>query len=380
MTPTALTYLVLGLSILFWPLATVLTRRRMLGAQWLLLAAMLMFGIAFILYSCLFNSFLRGEYLLLVLYMTFALFTPPVAVSATALLTRPDGATRLSRAAVIPAVVTAALMLASFFIGGADMYRLWVNRGTLGEADLFFANSWRYNVIVAIHYYLFSAILSVEILFLALYSIVHLRRYSRILSEYYTADLHRVVRHRSLYATILLISLVLVALTILYPLNTPRPLWVTVAQSSVIGVATLILGFAMYRINYTAETLSHQLGTAPATLRRDLAALGRELTAYIENSAYTNPDLSVFYLASHFHVSQDQIVDAIHRLHGTSFADYLDTLRIEHAATLLSHVSHPDDPHALSRIAHQCGYNTPDALEAAFEKIMHTPIHKSGLL
>ena len=232
MTPTALTYLVLGLSILFWPLATVLTRRRMLGAQWLLLAAMLMFGIAFILYSCLFNSFLRGEYLLLVLYMTFALFTPPVAVSATALLTRPDGATRLSRAAVIPAVVTAALMLASFFIGGADMYRLWVNRGTLGEADLFFANSWRYNVIVAIHYYLFSAILSVEILFLALYSIVHLRRYNRILAEYYTADLHRVVRHRTLYALILLISLVLVALTILYPLNTPRPLWVTVAQSS----------------------------------------------------------------------------------------------------------------------------------------------------
>ena len=380
MTPTALTYLVLGLSILFWPLATVLTRRRMLGAQWLLLAAMLMFGIAFILYSCLFNSFLRGEYLLLVLYMTFALFTPPVAVSATALLTRPDGATRLSRAAVIPAVATAALMLACFFIGGADMYRLWINRGTLGEADLLFDNSWRYNVIVSVHYYLFSAVLSLEILFLALYSIVHLHRYNRILAEYYTSDLHRVARHRTLYATILLISLLLVALTVRYPLNTPRPLSVTVAQSIVIGIASFFIGLAMYRIDYSAETLGHQLRTNPHPLRHDLAALGRQITAYIESSAYTNPDLSVFYLASHFHVSQDQVVDAIHRLHGTSFADYLDTLRIEHAATLLSHLSHPDDPQALSRIAHQCGYNTPEALETAFEKIMHTPIQKSGLL
>lgn len=380
MTPTATIYLVLGLSILLWPLATVLTRRRILGAQWLLLAAMLMMGLTYILYSCLFNSFLRGEYLLLVLYMTFSLFTPPIAVSATALLTRPDGATRVSRAAVIPAVLTALLMLVSFFIGGADMYRLWVNRGILGESDLFFANSWRYNVIVSIHYYLYSFVLTLEVAFLALYAIVHLRRYNRILAEYYTAESHSIVRHHALYALILIVSLTIVLLTILYPLNEPRPQGFTLATSIIIGVASFVLGYALYHISYTAETLSEHLDPGAARSRHDLGQLAREISAYVESSAYTNPDLSVFLLASHFHVSQDQVVDAIHRLHGTSFADYVDTLRIEHAATLLSHAAHPDDEETLTRIAHQCGYHTPEALEAAFEKVMHTPIHKSGLL
>lgn len=380
MTHTAITYLILGLSMLLWPLATVLTRRRMLGAQWLLVASLLMFGITFILYSCLFNSFLHGEYLLLVLYMTFALFTPPVAVTATALLTRPDGATRVSRAALIPATATAALMLASFFIGGADMYRLWVNRGALGEADLFFAHSWRYNVIVSIHYYLFSAILTLEIAFLALYSIVHLRRYNRILAEYYTAESHSLVRHHSLYTLILIVSLTTVLLAILYPLNAPRPQGFTLATSIIIGLATLLLGYAMYRISYTAETLSEHFEPSSSRSRHDLAQLGREISAYVESTAYTNPELSVFLLASHFHVAQDQVVDAIHLLHGSSFSDYLDTIRIEHATTHLSHVSRLDDSEALSRIAHQCGYHTPEALEAAFEKVMQTPLRKSGLL
>ena len=380
MTPTALAYLILGLVTLFWPMVTVLTRRRILGAQWLLIAAAVMLGIAFILYGCLFNTFLRGEYLLLVLYMAFALFTPPVAVLATVVLTRPDGATRLSRAAVIPPLVTAVLLIASILIGGADMYRLWINRGSYGEADYFFAHSWRYNLLVSIHYYLFSAVFSLEVLFVALYTIVHLRRYRRILNEYFPQELHRVARHRSLYMLILLISLTLIVASVRYPLNMPRPVPFTVVSSVVLGLATLILGFAIYRLNYSAETLKEELSSSLLRTRRDLSQLGREISAYVERSAYIDPDLSVFQLSNHFHVSQDQVVDAIHRLHGTSFGDYLDNLRIDHAATLLSNVSHPDDPDTLSRIAHQCGYLTPDALKQAFEKVMHTPIGRSGLL
>lgn len=379
MTPTALAYLLLGLATLIWPLATLLLRRHILGAQWLLIAALLLLGVDLILYGCLFNTFLRGEYLLLVLYMAFALFTPPVAVLATAHLTRIHGTSRLSRNFLLLPTATAALLLASFFIGGADMYRLWINRGTLDQAHLLFQHSWRYNLIVSTHYYLFSAILSIETLFLALYSIVHLRRYSRILAEYYSPDLHRIVRHRPLYSIILLLSLILVASTILYPLNTPRPHSFSIITCSLLAPLIAALGYATFNLNHSAETLA-QLTTHTKRPGTDLTQLGREITLFVQSSAYLNPELSVFLLASHFHVSQDQVVDAIHRIHGTPFADFLDSVRIEHAAQLLPSVEHPDDPDTLSRIAHQCGYLSQEALEKAFLKVMHTPIRKSGLL
>ncbi len=379
MTLTALAYLILGLTVLVWPIATVLMRKHILNAQWLLVAAMLMLGIDFILYGCLFNTFLRGEYMLLVLYMAFTLFTPPVMVLATALLTRIDGATRVSRTFFLLPTVAAALMLASFFIGGADMYRLWINRGSYAEADLFFANSWRYNIIVSVHYYLFRVVLVLEIVFLAVYSIVHLRRYSRLLSEYYTRDLHRIVRHRPLYMLILLGSLVLIVSTVLYPLNMPRPDGFTLATCIPLGLIVAALGYSTYQLSYSAESLGEHIA-AHQHSRHDLGQLGRELTQFVETSGYLNPDLSVFLLASHFHVSQDQVVDAIHRMHGTSFGDYVDALRVEHAAALLPNVANPDDPDTLSRIAHQCGYLTPEALEKAFLKVMQTPIRKSGLL
>lgn len=381
MTLNALAYLILGILTMTFPILTILLRRHILSAQWILIFAQLMLGISFILHGCLFNTFLTGEYLLVVLYMLFALSTPPVCIIAIAMLTRPDGLTRVARMAFIPPIIVVVAMAASILIGGVDMYRLWIFRGSLGEADVFYAHSWRYNLIVSIHMYAFTAITALQAVFVGIYAIVHLRRYHRTLSEYYTPDRQSLIRnHHTIYLLIVIICVSIIFSIIRFPLNMPRPEMLTIVVCAIAAVAAIVLGYFIHNISYDAETLSEELAQSHLRVRKDLAQLGTEISNFVEHSAYLDPDLSVFLLASHFHVSQDQVVDAIHRLHGTSFADYIDGLRVQHATALMPNVANTDDPETLRRIAHQCGYLTVEDLEYAFEKVMHTSIHKSGLL
>jgi AraC-like DNA-binding protein len=84
----------------------------------------------------------------------------------------------------------------------------------------------------------------------------------------------------------------------------------------------------------------------------------------------------VFLLADHFAVSQDEIVDAIHQLHGASFGDYIDSLRVAHAVRLISlhDNSLVDDHDSMLQLAHQCGYLDIDALKRAFRNNMDMDI------
>ena len=379
MSPIALTYLILGLIALVWPLAILLLKPRVLAAQWILAVAMLFFALSFILYSGFFNTFLSGEYLLVILFMLFALLAPPSAMLAISYLTRPQGLRRLSRAFFLLPAAMILLLALSVLIGGPDMYRLWIFRGTSLEASFFFHNSWRYNLIVFVHFYLFYIVLLLQLIILSLHTFRSLRRFRRTLDEYYTSSASQSLSSSAtltINLSILVISLIIaLSLVLILPLSILQAL------------ATIALGLATYRLSYGAESLRHNIDRSPRSQRpRDLAALGRQLSLHIEQQGYRDPDLSVFSLSETFHVSQDQVVDAIHRIHGQSFADYIDSLRIQHALSLLAKSSdlHPqsshlldDDPDLLLRIAHQCGYPDTQALLRAYRKIMQytlTPI------
>jgi AraC-like DNA-binding protein len=83
-------------------------------------------------------------------------------------------------------------------------------------------------------------------------------------------------------------------------------------------------------------------------------------------------------LSEIFKVSQDDVVDAIHRLHGTPFGEYVDSLRIEHAIAFLE--EHPafnvDDNEHLSMLAHTSGYTDTDALQQSFSKVLQTTVEE----
>lgn len=381
MTPLALIYFLLGLSALYWPIVTLFFKRRVLGAQWLIMSALMAMGLSVILYSTFFNSFLKGEYLLVVMFMILSMFTPPLIHAAVTNLTD----TREKRplmarpnVLVIPAVVVVILMSASIIIGGSDMYRLWIQRGAEGIAHHFYAGSWRYNIIVVVHYYLYWLLIVAETTFVGTYSVIRINRFSRLLDEYYSVNrIHRA----DLLGTYLFVALncfFVVFSYVMYPFNSPRPVVGTAFGSVLQAVVMFFIGYYAFRTPIGVEMLNEKKQRLMERSRRDLTFLGRNLTEYVtDNKAFLNPDLSVFLLADHFRVSEDEIIDAVHRMHGTSFAEYIDSLRIEHAITLLNEKEsnyHLDDPDDLSRLAHQCGYLDRATFERSFLKITQTTV------
>ena len=246
MTPIALIYFILGLSALYWPFVTLFFKRRVLGAQWLIMSALMSMGLAVIIYSTFFNNFLKGEYILVIMFMILSMFTPPLIQAAVTNLTD-TGEKRplLSRlnVLVIPAVVLAILLAASVIIGGSDMYRLWIQRGSEGIAHHFYAGSWRYNLIVAVHFYLYWFLIVAETTFVGAYSIIRINRFSRLLDDYYSVNR---VNRADLQGTYLFVALncfFVVLSYVMYPFNSPRPILGTAFGCTLQAVVMFFIGY-----------------------------------------------------------------------------------------------------------------------------------------
>ena len=381
MTPIALIYFILGLSALYWPFVTLFFKRRVLGAQWLIMSALMSMGLAVIIYSTFFNNFLKGEYILVIMFMILSMFTPPLIQAAVTNLTD-TGEKRplLSRlnVLVIPAVVLAILLAASVIIGGSDMYRLWIQRGSEGIAHHFYAGSWRYNLIVAVHFYLYWFLIVAETTFVGAYSIIRINRFSRLLDDYYSVNR---VNRADLQGTYLFVALncfFVVLSYVMYPFNSPRPILGTAFGCTLQAVVMFFIGYFAFRTPVGVEKLNENKKRLRESSRRDLTSLGHNLTEYVTDSkSFLNPDLSVYMLADHFRVSEDEIIDAVHSTHGITFSEYIDSLRIEHAIKLLEEQKeqfHTDDQDDMSRLAHQCGYLERSSFERSFQKVMQTSL------
>lgn len=338
-------------------------------------------SLAVIIYSTFFNSFLKGEYLLVIIFMILSMFTPPLILAAVTNLTDSDDERpMLSRVNLlaIPSVVVVILMFVSVVIGGPDMYRLWIQRGSEGIAYHFFANSWRYNLIVAVHFYLYWFLIVAETTFVGVYSIIRINRFSRLLDEYYTINrIHRA----DLQGTYLFVALncfFVVFSYIMYPFNSPRPVLGTAIGAAMQAVVMFMIGYYAFRTPIGAEVLNERKQRVTLLPRNDLQHLGQRLADYVEKEKeFLSPDLSVFMLAEHFNVSQDDIVDAIHQYHGSNFADYIDSLRVEYAMRLLDeheNLYNIDEPEDIERLAHQCGYLNKAKFESSFQKVTQSSL------
>lgn len=378
MTPISIAYFILGLVALFWPLTTIFFKREVLGAQWLMMTALILFGLSVILYSTFFNTFLKGEYVLVILYMLLSLSVPPMTQMAVTSLTRRQGVSRMARTLVVPSLVVGVFMAVSVIIGGADMYRLWIERGADASAHVFYPGSWRYNLIVAVHYYFYWFVLVGETFFAAIYAAMAVRRFRHELDEYYTADTTSLPTSRLFYVAVGLNCLAVIVSYVVFPFNRPRPLWAVLVFCIVQSVAVYLMGSICYRITYGAESLRPKMRRRTAG-HAETADIARKMVQYIEKEEhYLEPDISVFLLADRFRCSQDEVVDAIHQMHGTTFSGYIDSLRIEHALLLQTAEADfdPADQEQMTRLAHRCGYLNVEDFERAFERIMHTSIDK----
>ena len=373
MTPISIGLTLLGLVTLFWPLATLLCKRNVLNAQWLMMLAMTMLAFTFFLLGCLFNTFLQHEYLILILFLDLIIVTPPVIHIALAVLTQPRAISLSVRLLFLPSILTIALMILSVVIGGPDMYLLWAARGLEGLSGAFFPNSWRYNLIVFANFYLFWTVFLVESLFILVTSIRQFLRFKRINAEYYTPDRFHNLNLKGIYIAANLGIIILFLSQITNPFDENHLLLFYLTYCLPLAAIAIYIGRAIYMINNSAERIPQS-----SRSRRDPATLARLLEEYVEKEqAFRNPDLSVFFLAEHFHTSEDDIIDAIHYAQGIPFGEYIDSLRVQYClSVILPEYPNPLNPDTLTLIAHQSGYLTYEALETAWQRVTHTPFRQ----
>lgn len=379
MTPVSTGLTILGLIALFWPLATVFVKRNVLNAQWLMMLAMTMLAMTFILLGCLFNTFLMGEYLLLMLFLIVILVAPPVIHVALSVLTQRHPSPISLRVLFLPSLICIVLIIASVIICGADMYRLWTFRGSQGETWAFLPGNWRYNLIVGINCYLFWTVFSFEFFYILITGIRHSIHFRRLNSEYYTSERFHKLNLRGIYNAANIGMVVMVLSLFTNPFLPGHELIFYLTYCAPLAVTLFYVGHSVYKINSGAERFP---GQNHPRVRRNLGALARQIEEYVEKErAFLNPDLSVFLLAEHLHTSEDDIIDAIHYAQGIPFGDYIDGLRIQHTVSILLS-EHPDikNPDAIASIAHQSGYFSAEALKDAWLRVAHTPIEQSRML
>ena len=336
-------------------------------------------GITTIIYSTFFNTFLSGEYLLFLLYMILSLLVPCMTQAAIAYFTRIGNSTmNFSALLLISSLVVIACMGLSVAIGGTDMYRLWIARGAMGYAGIFYASSWRYNVIVFVHYYLYWIVLMIEVIYVLCYLIRNLRNFQHNINEYYSSQQRSIRNIRGIYVTVGINCIVVFINYFFFPFNHARPLWVARTLCVIQTISIYLLGKYIYMLDFAAERIDEKIRNNKYG-RGNLRKLGHQIALYVDDGqACLNPDLSVFLLSDHFKVSQDDIVDAVHMLHGTSFSEYVDNLRIEHATALLQEQPNFDynDSEQVTQLAHACGYLHEKDFQRAFAKVLQTTLQE----
>ena len=102
------------------------------------------------------------------------------------------------------------------------------------------------------------------------------------------------------------------------------------------------------------------------------ASLNRDILSYM-NENYTN-ELSLAMVASRFHMSEKYFSRYFKRTFHLTFVEYLNRLRIEHAANLLA-----DGHLSVTEIALQCGYSSCSYFNKRFKALMGmTPTEYRG--
>ena len=132
---------------------------------------------------------------------------------------------------------------------------------------------------------------------------------------------------------------------------------------------TLVLGmFISYFMNRHESVLA-EFEDAPIPMDDSSAEkddlLGRNLDVYMrEGKAYLNPNLKLSDLATAMATNRTYISNFINHQLGTTFYDYVNSFRVEHACGLLTQTDK-----TISVIAEESGFNSPQSFIRVYTRI-----------
>lgn len=341
MTFEAYIYLIPAIFGIFWPVVTMFCKRNVMVSQWVLMGAFAMTSITMLLYSTFFMPPFRQEHLLCHLYVMMALLTPAVFMAGAISLTNEEGFTRSLRRFFILPVVAMLVISAVAQFGGIENYQDFLATAVHG-GDLSFKGELNYDLMVSIEFYGFLAVLAVEVFMAIYYVLPSVRKYIHLVEENFSVPRQRILKVQKFMTALFVIIMLLALLEVCYPLHflTSKPVLVLVCllQSFVI----FTLGYLVFRLRHSAEQLAEMKRDAEVVVDQfhkmgldeqvSVEQVSEQVRSYLEDcKGFLDPTVSVFKIARQFHLDQTTIVQSIYLLKGTTFSEYINSLRVEYA-------------------------------------------------
>lgn len=393
MTTIAWLFLIPGIASLVYPIYFLLFKKQVLSVQWLFSASSALIGIALILYSGYYNDNIRGEYFYNLFYCAVALLCAPVHYLYVSKLTNPNGASVRVRLSFIPPFVVIMLILISALMAGREECRLLLERAIYGN-DPGFTTSVSYNFFLFSSYYLFLLVLVGEIIVVAVLSYRHYIRFYKVLDAYMVSN-----GRANLYKTNIGVISIICTLLILFALilgfgsaHSDVSVWIIGAISIGASVIMLLLGFVASKITLTAEDLV-RLQDLNDTRKGNLQWMGTaERLAYYHDiddrmvdwierhEGYLDRKICAAEVMKRLGVTPTELANVLHLLHGSSFDEYIDGLRINRAISMILLQTEDDDSQMLrykiqntdflDRIAEENAFESAFIFKKTFDRVM----------
>ena len=236
----------------FWPLMTLMRKRQVLTAQWIMLATQVLTGLAIFFYM----GEIAARYIYNCIFVSLAALCVPMYYMFVCSLTSPEGIKREDRWAFIPSFLFLLMYFILVFILRTDRFQLYMDNVVgLGNTDL--RPSKAYSLMVFVGYYGFPLFMAVQSLVLFVVGLVKLHRYHSLIAYVEGKNLAE-VRKMDRPVVIFTYSVVPVALVfVLVPQHilTSSP-YIVIPLAVVVSVLQFLVGFYAYRLNYSAEQLA----------------------------------------------------------------------------------------------------------------------------
>lgn len=393
MTFESYIYLIPALISFFWPLAALFCKREVSDSQWALMGAQIMLGVTMALYASFFVPCLEHEHLLCHLYVMMALLTPVFFLAGITRLTTMGGFTKQIRRFFLLPVFAMTLITAIALIGGFNNYQHFLATAVHG-GDLSLVGDFWYDVMVICEFYGFLTMLAIEVIIVIVIVAPCVRQYVRLMEDNFVSPPRSIRLLRPYLAALFVMVLLLLLLEVNFPLHFLKSRFLLVCVCVMQSVITFSFGYFVYNIRYSAERLQEMQCDAEVVTNQfrklgldeqvTVERVSEQVRTYLEDcKGCLDPTVSVFKIARQFHVDQDMVVRAIHLIKGVSFAEYVNSLRVEYALGVvmerLEGGMRNDDPYDQSRftdsLAASCGYPSTASFYIGFAQVMGQPFN-----
>ena len=378
---SAILYMCISVTVIVWPLIMFFSKKQLQKSQWLFLCTQIILFYEIQLYATYLIPELHHEYVLDYLFTTIALYLPVMFFLFIVSMTSKEGVKRAHRRLFLIPFAYTVLMLVMTFLLNASGYKVYLDRAVYGNDLSFVEGEWRYNLMIVVNHYLFVVMLVGEIVAIVVSATIRTLRFHNTLQDYYANHyaLKRKADRRMVFVAFAMIAIAFFLAR--FPLDRmPSEFW-GVAMAVVAAIAEYVLGFYVYHIEYSAETLDNakkaMISPQPTIHNSQLTAHNSPLTArivdFVENGQYfLNPKANLIDVSNALHVSDVQIIEVLYRDMESNFSHYVNGLRINMATNLLLDLeaSGPLTRRKIESVYTRCGYDNLADFRYYFSLVM----------